>query len=158
MDSTQMGEQKALFLDDLQVGQRFTSGTHALDAEQIRAFAREFDPQGFHLDDEAARDTLFEGLAASGWHTAAITMKLNVQGGLPFRGGIVGAGGEIRWPKPTRPGDVLHVESEVVEITPSRTNPARGIATVRSETRNQKGDVVQVLTAKLVLPRRPASG
>ncbi|WP_233595698.1 MULTISPECIES: MaoC family dehydratase [Corallococcus] len=153
-----MGEQKALFLDDLQVGQRFTSGTHALDAEQIRAFAREFDPQGFHLDDEAARDTLFEGLAASGWHTAAITMKLNVQGGLPFRGGIVGAGGEIRWPKPTRPGDVLHVESEVVEITPSRTNPARGIATVRSETRNQKGDVVQVLTAKLVLPRRPASG
>ncbi|RKG89763.1 MaoC family dehydratase [Corallococcus terminator] len=158
MGSAQSGEQQELFLDDLQVGQRFVSGTHALDAEQIRAFARQFDPQGFHLDDEAAKDTLFEGLAASGWHTAAITMKLNVQGGLPFRGGIVGAGGEIRWPRPTRPGDVLHVESEVVEITPSRTNPARGIATVRSETRNQKGEVVQVLTAKLVLPRRPASG
>ncbi|MCY1047725.1 MaoC family dehydratase [Corallococcus sp. bb12-1] len=158
MGSAQSGEQQELFLDDLQVGQRFVSGTHALDAEQIRAFAQQFDPQGFHLDDEAAKDTLFEGLAASGWHTAAITMKLNVQGGLPFRGGIVGAGGELRWPKPTRPGDVLHVESEVVEITPSRTNPARGIATVRSETRNQKGEVVQVLTAKLVLPRRPASG
>ncbi|RYZ41596.1 MAG: MaoC family dehydratase [Myxococcaceae bacterium] len=158
MDAAETGEQKALFLDDLQVGQRFVSGTHALDAEQIQAFAREFDPQGFHLDDALAKDTLFEGLAASGWHTAAITMKLNVQGGLPFRGGIVGAGGEIRWPRPTRPGDVLHVESEVVEITPSRTNPARGIATVRSETRNQKGDVVQVLTAKLVLPRRPAGG
>ncbi|MBE4751563.1 MaoC family dehydratase [Corallococcus sp. ZKHCc1 1396] len=158
MNPAETGERKELFLDDLQVGQRFVSGTHAVDAEQIIAFARQFDPQGFHLDDEAAKDTLFESLAASGWHTAAITMKLNVQGGLPFRGGIIGAGGEIRWPRPTRPGDVLHVESEVVEVTPSRTNPARGIATVRSETRNQRGDVVQVLTAKLVLPRRPASG
>ncbi|MCY1030722.1 MaoC family dehydratase [Corallococcus sp. BB11-1] len=158
MNPAETGERKELFLDDLQVGQRFVSGTHAVDAEQIIAFARQFDPQGFHLDDAAAKDTLFESLAASGWHTAAITMKLNVQGGLPFRGGIIGAGGEIRWPRPTRPGDVLHVESEVVEVTPSRTNPARGIATVRSETRNQRGDVVQVLTAKLVLPRRPASG
>ncbi|GMU02086.1 MaoC family dehydratase [Corallococcus caeni] len=158
MASTEEGGRQALFLDDLSVGQKFISGTHALDAAQIIAFAREFDPQGFHLDDAAAKETLFEGLAASGWHTAALTMKLNVQSGLPFKGGIVGAGGDIRWPRPTRPGDVLHVESEVLEIIPSRTRPDRGIATVRSETRNQKGDVVQVLVAKLVLPRRPASG
>ncbi|RKH68193.1 MaoC family dehydratase [Corallococcus llansteffanensis] len=158
MTTSQPGERGELFLDDLQVGQRFVSGTHAVDEAQILAFAREFDPQGFHLDDEVAKGTLFEGLAASGWHTAALTMKLNVRGGLPFKGGIVGAGAEIRWPKPTRPGDVLHVESEVLELIPSRTKPDRGIATVRSETRNQHGDVVQVLTAKLVLPRRPASG
>lgn len=158
MASSQEGGREEFFLDDLQVGQKFISGTHALDAAQIVAFAREFDPQGFHLDDDLARETLFEGLAASGWHTAALTMKLNVQSGLPFKGGIVGAGGELRWPKPTRPGDVLHVESEVLELVPSRTRPDRGIATVRSETRNQKGDLLQVLTAKLVLPRRPAGG
>ncbi|CAM4012997.1 MULTISPECIES: MaoC family dehydratase [Corallococcus] len=158
MASTAEGGRQELFLDDLSVGQKFFSDTHALDAAQIIAFAREFDPQGFHLDDAAAKDTLFEGLAASGWHTAALTMKLNVQSGLPFKGGIVGAGGEIRWPRPTRPGDILQVESEVLEIIPSRTRPDRGIATVRSETRNQKGDVLQVLIAKLVLPRRPASG
>ncbi|RKH13342.1 dehydratase, partial [Corallococcus sp. CA053C] len=87
---SQPGERGALFLDDLQVGQRFVSGTHAVDEAQILAFAREFDPQGFHLDDAVAKGTLFEGLAASGWHTAAVTMKLNVQGGLPFKGGIVG--------------------------------------------------------------------
>jgi acyl dehydratase len=158
MGSTEAGGRRELFLDDLSVGQKFFSGTHALDAEQIIAFARQFDPQGFHLDDAAARDTLFEGLAASGWHTAALTMKLNVESGLPFKGGIVGAGGDIRWPRPTRPGDVLQVESEVLEIIPSRTRADRGIATVRSETRNQKGEVLQVLIAKLVLPRRPAGG
>ena len=110
-----------LYLDDLHVGQRFTSGTHAIDAAQIKAYAREFDPQPFHLDDEAAKATLFGGLAASGWHTVAITMRLLVEGGLPLAGGIIGAGGEINWPKPTRPGDVLHVVSEVEEITPSRS-------------------------------------
>lgn len=158
MASTEEGGRRELFLDDLSVGQKFISDTHTLDAEQIIAFARQFDPQGFHLDEAAAKDTLFEGLAASGWHTAALTMKLNVQSGLPFKGGIVGAGGDIRWPKPTRPGDTLQVESEVLEVIPSRTRKDRGIATVRSETRNQKGEVVQVLIAKLVLPRRPASG
>jgi acyl dehydratase len=148
---------EALYLDDLHVGQRFTSGTHALDEEQIKAFAQQFDPQSFHLDAEAAKTTLFEGLAASGWHTAAITMRLQVESGLPIAGGLIGAGGEIAWPRPTRPDAILHVETEVLELRPSRSNPGRGIATVRSETRNQDGEVVQVLTAKLVVPRRPSS-
>ena len=138
------------------MGQRFSSGTHALDEAQIKSFARQFDPQPFHVDDDQARDTLFGGLAASGWHTAAITMRLMV-GGVPLAGGIIGAGGEINWPKPTRPGDVLHVESEIVEVTPSRSRPDRGTVTVRSETLNQRGETVQVLTAKLIVPRRPAA-
>jgi acyl dehydratase len=126
-----------LFLEDLWVGEQFVSGTHRIDAEQIRAFAEQFDPQPFHLDAEAAKATLFEGLVASGWHTAAITMRLLVESGLPIAGGIVGAGGEITWPSPTRPGDVLQVESEVLELRPSRSRPDRGITTVRSETRNR---------------------
>jgi acyl dehydratase len=144
-----------LYLDDFQVGQRFMSGSHAVDEDQITRFAREFDPQPFHLDHDAAKGTLFAGLAASGWHTAAITMRLLVDGGAPIAGGIVGVGGEISWPRPTRPGDVLQVESEVVHVAPSRSRPDRGIVTIRSETRNQRGDVVQLFVAKVVVPRRP---
>jgi acyl dehydratase len=92
--------------------------------------------------------TLFSGLAGSGWHTAAITMRLLVEGDLPFAGGIVGAGGELDWPK------TLQVESEVLEIKPSQSRPDRGVATVRSLTRNQRNEVVQRLTAKLIVPRR----
>jgi acyl dehydratase len=143
-----------LYLEDLKVGQRFTSRSHRLDESQIKAFAREFDPQPFHLDDEAAKLTLFAGLAASGWHTAAITMRLMADGGLPLAGGVIGAGGEISWPKPTRPGDILTVTSEIEEIVPSRSRPDRGTARVRSETRNQSDDVVQVLVARLIVPRR----
>lgn len=145
-----------LYLDDLRVGQRFTTGRHALDAAQIKEFAALFDPQPFHLDEPAAAASLFGGLAASGWHTAAITMRLLVCSGAPLAGGIIGAGGEIAWPRPTRPGDILQVESEIVDVTPSRSRPERGMVTLRSETRNQRGEVVQVLTAKLVVPRRPA--
>ena len=151
------GEKSAFFLDDLRVGQRFLSGTHRIDEEQIRGFAEQFDPQPFHLDPESAKTTLFEGLVASGWHTAAITMRLLVESGLPIAGGVIGAGGEITWPNPTRPGDVLQVESELLELRLSRSRPDRGIATLRSETRNQVGDTVQVLVAKLVVPRRMPS-
>ena len=143
-----------LYLDDLHVGQRFTSATRVVDESEIKAFAREYDPQPFHLDSEAAKATIFQGLAASGWHTMAMTMRLLVDGGAPLAGGIIGAGGEIRWPRPTRPGDILHVESEVVEIAPSRSKPDRGMVTMRSETKNQRGEVVQVLIAKLVVPKR----
>jgi acyl dehydratase len=148
---------RELYLDDLQVGQRFTSDTHALDQGQLIAFASQFDPQPFHLDAAAAKDTLFGGLVASGWHTAAITMRLMVTGGVPIAGGLVGAGAEISWPRPTRPDDVLRVESEVLEITPSRSRPDRGMVKVRSETRNQRGEVVQILEARMVVPRRAGS-
>ena len=124
-----------------------------IDEAQIKAFARQFDPQPFHLDAEAAKETLFEGLAASGWHTAAISMRLVVKS-VPIRGGIVGAGGELTWPTLTRPGVTLHVESEILELRPSRSHLDRGMATLRSETVNQHGEVVQMLIAKLVVPRR----
>ncbi|MGH9841583.1 MAG: MaoC family dehydratase [Blastocatellia bacterium] len=143
-----------LYLEDFQPGQRFISGTHTLDEAQIKAFAMQFDPQPFHLDDEAAKGSLFAGLAASGWHTAAITMRLQVESGLPISGGIIGAGGELSWPRPTRPGDILQVESEILEVKPSRSRPDRGMITVRSETLNQRGEVMQSLTVKLVVPRR----
>jgi acyl dehydratase len=144
------------YLGDLHIGQRFASGSHMIDEAQIKSFASEFDPQPFHLDNAVAKTTLFGGLAASGWHTAAVTMRLLVEGGLPIAGGIVGLGGELSWLKPTRPGDTLSVVSEVVEITPSRSQPNRGSVRVRSETRNQHGDVVQTFTARLLVPRRAA--
>jgi acyl dehydratase len=143
-----------LYLDDLQVGQRFTSGTYVIEEAQIKAFAAEFDPQPFHLDESAAQASLFKGLAASGWHTAAIAMRLLVDGGLPFAHGIVGLGGEIAWPRPTRPGDTLRVESEIVEIRPSRSKPQQGIVTVRSTMLNQGGETVYLLTARLLVLRR----
>src|SRR5271166_2805896 len=152
----EVSAEQRLYLDDLQVGQRFKSASHALNEEQIKAYARKFDPQPFHLDEEAAKHTLFAGLAASGWHTVAITMRLMVEGGLPLAGGIIGSGGEISWPKPTRPGDVLSVISEIVEVTPSRSRPDRGTVKVRSETHNQRGEIVQTLLARLIVPRRQA--
>lgn len=153
-DSAQL---QPLYLDDMAVGDRFTSGEHAMDEAQIKAFATQFDPQPFHLDEAAGRATLFGGLAASGWHTAAITMRLQVTTGLPIAGGIIGAGAEISWPRPTRATDVLHVVSEVLEIQPSKSKPDRGMVTVRSETRNQQGDVLQLSTVRIVVPRRPVA-
>ena len=156
-DGPETGATARLYLDDLRVGQRFASGSHAIDAQQITAFAKQFDPQPFHLDDAAARGTLFQGLAASGWHTASITMRL-LDASVPLAGGIIGAGGEIAWPQPTRPGDVLSVESEIIEIKPSRSRPERGMVILRSKTSNQRGEVVQILTAHLIVPRRPQAG
>ncbi|HEY2838073.1 MAG TPA: MaoC family dehydratase [Pirellulales bacterium] len=153
-DLNRTGGAEGLYLEDMSVGQRFSSGEHRLDETQIKAFARDFDPQPFHLDAEAAKSTFFGGLAASGWHTAALTMRMLVESGLPIAGGIIGAGGEITWPRPTRPGDVLHVESEIVEVKPSRSRPDRGMVTIRSETKNQGGEVVQILVARLVVSRR----
>ena len=144
-----------LHFDDLHVGDTFSSGTQEVTAADIRRFAAEFDPQPFHLDDAAARESTFKGLAASGWHTAALTMRLLVHGGPRLANGILGAGGEIEWKAPTRPGDVLHVDSEVLELIPSRSRPDRGVAVLRSRTFNQRGEVVQQLTAKLMVARRP---
>jgi acyl dehydratase len=144
-----------LYLEELSVGQRFTSPALTVTESEIKDFAAKFDPQPFHLDDDAAKLTLFGGLAASGWHTAALTMRMLVGGGAPLAGGIIGGGGEISWPRPTRPGDTLHVEAEVVEIIPSKSKPDRGMVLFRSETKNQKGETVQVSTMKLVVPRSP---
>ena len=143
-------------LEDLEVGQTFTSPSREVTAEAIKAFAREFDPQPFHTDEAAAKDTFFRGLAASGWHTAAVTMRLLVDGGLPLAGGSIGAGGEIRWPQATRPGDVLTVTSTIQAIHPSRSRPDRGMVRVRSETRNQRGETVQTLVSTVIAFRRPA--
>lgn len=149
-----MSEVQRLYLDDLHVGQRFTSGSYLMEAARIKEFAAQFDPQPFHLDEVAAEASVFKGLAASGWHTAAVAMRLLVNG-LPFANGIIGLGGEIAWPKPTRPGDTLQVESEIIEITPSRSKPQQGIVTVRSTMFNQDREAVYLLTAKLLVLRRP---
>ncbi|MDY0870374.1 MaoC family dehydratase [Dongia rigui] len=143
-----------LYLEDLVVGQKFTSPMHALDAAQIKAFASQFDPQPFHTDEAAAKATFFGGLAASGWHTAAITMKLLASTKPGIAGGLIGAGGEIAWPQPTRPDDVLQVTSEILEVKPSRSKPERGMAVMRSETKNQRGEVLQILTSRLIVPKR----
>jgi acyl dehydratase len=146
-----------LYLEDLHVGQRFVSGTYRITEEQIRAFALEFDPQPFHLDEAKANASIFAGLAASGWHTAAVAMRLLVTGGLPLGNGIIGLGGDVAWPRPTRPGDTLHVESEVMEIVPSRSKPNQAVVKVRSTTINQHGETVHVFTGKLLVFKRPAT-
>lgn len=151
-----MNSKSTLYLEDLQIGQRFISGTHVIDVDQIKAFAKQFDPQPFHTDPEAAKESLFEGLVASGWHTAAISMRLLTESGMDIAGGLIGAGGEISWPRPTRPGSVLHVECEILDLRSSRSRPDRGVMTVRNETRDQSGDILQILVAKLVVPRRPS--
>ena len=142
-----------LYLEDLHVGQTFTTGSITVTTEAIKAFAREYDPQPFHLDEAAAQASLFGGLAASGWHTAALSMRLLVDG-LPIAGGLIGVGGETTWPRPTRPGDTLTVHIEVLEITPSRSRPDRGMVRTRNETRNQHGEAVQVSTLGMVVWRR----
>ena len=153
VQSPNLDQIQRLYLDDLQVGQRFTSGTHAIDEAQIKAFARQFDPQPFHLDEEAAKDSLFGRLVASGWHTAAITMRLLTES-VPIANGVIGSGGESNWPRPTLPGDILTVTSVIEEITPSRSRPDRGRVLMRSETRNQRDEIVQTLTSRLVVLRR----
>ena len=144
----------ALYLEDLHVGQRFTSDLYHMEEDRMKMFAAEFDPQPFHLDEAAAQRSIFRGLAASGWHTAAATMRLMV-GSLPFASGMIGLGGEIAWPKPTRPGDMLRVDSEIIEIVPSRSKPNQGVVIVRSTTLNQNGDHLQAFTAKILVFKRP---
>lgn len=144
-------------LEDFVIGQRFRTGTYAVDAEKIKAFARQFDPQPFHLDDDAARHTIFQGLVASGWHTAAITMRLLATGDVKPSGGILGLGVEdLRWPTPVRPGDVLHVESEVLEVRPSMSRPDHGVVKIRHTTLNQEGACVQAMTPILLVQRKRA--
>jgi len=146
------------YLDDLRPGQQFESGRHQITEADIIAFASEFDPQPFHLDPVAAGGSFFGTLVASGWHTAAVTMRLLVTGDMQIAGGVVGGGAELTWPQPTRPGDTLQVFSEVIAVRPSRSRPDRGIVTLRSETRNQHGEPVQVLVSQLIVPRKEPTG
>jgi acyl dehydratase len=143
-----------LHLEDYTVGQTFGSGRLKVDANEIKAFAAAYDPQPFHLDEEKAQGTFFKGLAASGWHTAALTMRLLAESPLKPAVGIIGAGGEISWPKPVRPGDELRLESEILEVRPSRSRPDRGMVKMRTTTLNQNGEAVQVLIANLIVTRR----
>jgi acyl dehydratase len=151
-------EMIGLFLEDLTVGQTFGSGRLRIEAESIKRFAAEFDPQPFHLEEQAARETIFGGLAASGWHTAALTMRLLVESEFKPAGGIVGASfDDLRWPRPVRPGDELRVESEVMEIRASKSRPDKGVVKVRTTTLNQNNEPVQVLVGNLIMLRKPAS-
>jgi acyl dehydratase len=144
------------YLEDIAPGMTFKSGRARIDADAIKRFAAEFDPQPFHLDDDAARESMFRGLAASGWHTAAVTMKLLVESDFKPAAGIIGAGfDELRWPKPVRPGDELHVEVEVLETRPSRSKPRQGVIKIRTSTINQNGEAVQISIGNLIVPRRP---
>jgi acyl dehydratase len=146
------------YLEDYAVGQVYRTGRLQIDKEQILAFANQFDPQPYHLDEEAARKSVFAGLAASGWHTAALTMRLLVDGEFRPANGILGVGfDELSWPRPVRPGDELHAESEVLDVRPSKSRPDRGVIRLRTTTLNQNGEPVQIYTGNLLVPRRPAN-
>lgn len=145
------------YLDDLALGQRFGSGRVLVDTDAIKRFAAEFDPQPFHLDEEAAKGSLFKDLAASGWHTAAITMRLVVEGEFKPAGGVIGAGiDELRWHQPVRPGDELTLDSEILEVRPSASRPGQGMVKVRVTTLNQRQEPVQTYVANLVVKRHQA--
>ena len=143
-----------LYLEDLKLGDTFATGAQAVTAEEIIAFGRQFDPQPFHTDVVAARDTFFGGLVGSGWHTAAVTMRLMVDSMLG-EDGVIGQGvDELRWPRPLRPGDTLRVAMKVVEIDSVPTRTGRGRIKLHCRTLNQDDKVVQEMTARLLVPRR----
>lgn len=145
------------YLEDFSAGQVFSSARLRVDKAQIIAFAKEFDPQPYHLDEAAARQSVFRGLIASGWHTAALTMRLLVGSDFNPAEGILGVGfDELSWPRPVRPGDELHAKSEVLEVRPSKSRPDRGVIRLRTTTFNQSDEVVQIYTGNLVVPRRPS--
>ncbi|HEX7237527.1 MAG TPA: MaoC family dehydratase [Gammaproteobacteria bacterium] len=148
---------RVLYLDDLAVGDKFATASVTLTPEGCKAFAAEFDPQPFHLDDAAARESVFGRLAASGWYTASLTMRLLVEGEMTIAGGLIGLGGELTWPRPAYPGDTLRVETEILAVRVSESKPDRGIVTARNRTLNQHGEPVQIAVVKMLVPRRPGA-
>ncbi len=145
-----------LYLEDLHVGDRFGSDIIEVTEKSIIAFAHEFDPQQFHLDPKAAEQSIFKGLSASGWHTAAMSMRLFITGEMKAAGGSIGLGvDELRWPQPVRPGDVLRLETEILDVRASRSKPDRGIIRIRNVTTNQRGELVQTFMAFVMVQRRP---
>ena len=147
-----------LYLEDLSVGQVFRSESRVVTREEMIAFARDNDPQDFHLDAEAGKASLFGGLVASGWQTAALSMRLLVEGPAPFAGGLVGVGAEIGWMKPVRPGDSIRIEGEVTDVNRSRSRPDRGVVTLRLTTYNQRDEPVQRIVARAVVFARGEGG
>lgn len=145
----------SLWLEDIRVGDRFNTDEYEISSQEIVDFAQQFDPQPFHLNDQAAVDSFFKGLAASGWHTAAITMRLLVTSGIPITAGIIGASVELAWPSPTRAGDILHVELTVMSVKISKSQPDRGFVTVAYNTVNQEGEIRQRTTTNLLAFKRP---
>jgi acyl dehydratase len=150
---------KIHYFEDFSVGQIFNTGRLKVDSDQIKTFARQFDPQPFHLDEEAARNSVFRGLAASGWHTAALTMRLMTGGEFKPAGGIIGVGfDELSWSRPVRPGDELYAKSEILEVRPSKSRNDRGLIRVRTTTYNQNDEAVQSFVGNLIVPRRTSLG
>ncbi|HXO21440.1 MAG TPA: MaoC family dehydratase [Thermoanaerobaculia bacterium] len=147
-----------LYLEDFHPGDEAESGSRTVTREAIVAFAREFDPQPLHLDEEAAKRSPYGGLIASGWHTAALCMRLVVDTALGDETGSLGSPGvdELRWLKPVRPGDTLAVKIEVLEAVPSRSKPDRGVVRLRYTVRNQHGEDVMTMLAMGIMRRRPA--
>ena len=151
-----VSEMSELYFEDLKVGDRYQSEPYEVTESAILDFAREFDVQPFHLDDEVAKKSVFNGLAASGWHTAAIAMRLFTTGPLQFVGGAIGLGvDELRWPAAVRPGDTLRLETEIMELRPSRSKPGQGLIRIRNVTSNQRGEVVLSYFANAMVQRRP---
>ena len=147
---------KEHYLEDFAVGQTFKSGSITVTSDEIKRFASQFDPQPFHLDEASAATSFFGGLVASGWHTAALTMRMIVDSDLKIAGGSIGAGAEeLRWPRPVRPGDTLHTISDVLEVRPSKSRPDQGIIKMRTQTFNQDDQLVMVFVANMIVPRRP---
>src|SRR5262245_15150240 len=149
---------RVLYLDDLAVGDKFATASVTLTLEGCKAFAAEFDPQPFHLDEDAARKSVFGRLAASGWYTASLSMRLLVEGEMTIAGGLVGLGGDVQWPRPAYPGATLCVETQGPAIRVSESKPDRGIVTVRNVTLNQRGEPLQIAVVKMMVPRRPGAG
>lgn len=146
------------YFEDLKTGDKFNTAEYEMTAEEIIAFGQKFDPQAFHTDPVAAKDTLFGQLVASGWHTASVSMRLMVLGEMDLDGGVIGQGMEsLRWPRPVLPGDRLRVVTEIEELRPAPARPDRGLIKLRCRTYNQNGKVVQDMTATLLVARRPAS-
>ena len=143
------------YFEDIRTGDRFRTADYAVTEGEIIRYAKQYDPQPFHTDPVEARNSVFGGLVASGWYTAAITMRLIALSEDRIAGGLIGLGvEELRWPHPVRPGDTLHVEVEVLEVRPSHSHPDRGIVRVRNTTLNQRSEVVQTMVTALFVPRR----